>query len=95
MPKTKPARKPLAGSLGHTSNGFDHLPLMAIVLSPQARNALLLLEWEGESPASTGPLPYGPSVLHSAQKCAARENQPVGLEWVAALTHAAEKAWAA
>lgn len=79
-------------------NGREWLPLVPgitdRIADPRLRNALLLLEWEGESPASTGPLPHGPSVLHSAQKCAARENQPIGLAWVKALTAAVVEAWA-
>ena len=80
------------GSLGVTTNGFDHLPLMGLELAPEDRNTLLLLEFEGEAPASTGPLPYGPSVYHSAVKCAAPVNQPIGLAWVAALTAATVQA---
>lgn len=44
---------------------------------------------EGEAPASTGPLPWGPSVLHSSRACMDPANQPVGLGWVRALTLAA------
>lgn len=60
---------------------------------PWVRNALLLLEWEREAPASTGPLPRRPSVYHSARQCLAPHNQPVGQGWVAALTLAASNAW--
>lgn len=60
---------------------------------PRVRNALLLLEWEREAPASTGPLPCGRSIYHSARKCLAPENQPVGQDFVRALTLAASEAW--
>ncbi len=84
----------MKGDLDVRSNGYDHLPLVPgiEITDPEVRNRLLLLSWEGEAPASTGPLPHGPSVYHSAQQCAAQVNQPAGLAWVAALTKAVVEA---
>ncbi len=84
------------GDLGIRSSGLAHLVFVpgigTVIADPHVRNSLLLREWEGEDPSSTGPFPWGPSVYHSAMKCAARENQPVGLAWVAALTKATVEA---
>ncbi len=82
----------MKGDLGHRTNGEDHLVFVpgigTVIADPHVRNSLLLRDWEGCDPSSTGPFSYGPSVYHDAMKCAARENQPVGLAWVAALTTA-------
>ncbi len=84
--------KPLAGSLGHRSNGTDWTLFVPgvglVIMDPRVRNSLLLQDWEGEALSSTGPLPHGMSVHYSAKACAARENQPIGLGFVKALVNA-------
>jgi hypothetical protein len=74
-------------------NGLDHLPLVPgitrTIADPRVRASLLLLDWEGEAPASTGPLPYGPSVLFS-KRCA---DYPESREFSAALANAASSEW--
>lgn len=77
--------KPYVGSLGHTSNGFDHLPLTNIeITDPRARNLLLLAAWEGETPSSI-PLPHGASIFLS-KRCS---DSPIGLAYTTALVRAA------
>lgn len=44
---------------------------------------------EGETLASTGPLPHGPSVHFSSRSCAEKSNQPMGLDFITALILAA------
>lgn len=78
-------------------NGTESLAVSKIfktdhVADPEFRNWLLLLDWEGCAPASTGPLPHGVSVYHDAQKCADPANAPIGLAWVKALTSAVVEA---
>jgi hypothetical protein len=74
-------------------NGTDWLPLVPditdVIADPRVRASLLLLDWEGASPASTGPLPYGPPVLFS-KRCS---DSVEGRGFSAALVNAASSEW--
>jgi hypothetical protein len=87
-------KKLLKGAIeSEPCNGLDHLPLVPGITrttaDPRVRASLLLLDWEGASPASTGPLPSGPGVLFS-KKCA---DSVEGRGFSAALVNAASSEW--
>lgn len=71
-------------------NGTEHLPLVPNIeiTDPEARNNLLLLEWEGDS-LSAVCLPNRPAIFIS-KKCA---NSPEGLAWTQALVEAVLVEW--